>query len=238
MSSEEQKGKLKSYFWNEQSFEPKRSFRWLLKFDNLVDHIPPQYIKSVKKPSFTINSKRIQGIGYAVNVAQQIQYQPMEITLVDDQKNTVTDFIYYYFNYAGNDFSGNQGAQTCINTNRAKSKTTNIQLQMLNHNGIPVEVWTLYGAWISSFNQSDLNYDTNDLATYSLAITYDYFQYSNNEYSSTMSKEDIGELSRDNLPFDKQWGTIETLADSVVDERSPNIEDLEKIHGAHNAKKR
>lgn len=234
MSEQREKKELGSYFWNDKSFEPKRNFRWLLKFDDLVNHIPPHYVKNVKKPSFTINSKRVQGIGYAINVAQQVQYQPVEITLIDDQKNTVTDFIYYYFNYAGNDFSGKQGAQTCINTNKAKNKTRNIELWMLNHNGIPIEIWTLYGAWISSFTQSDLSYENSDLATYTMTITYDYFQYGNNDFSSTYKKDTIARASRDGLPPTEEERYNADI-DLLTDNSSPNIKELEKIHGSHNA---
>lgn len=221
--SEEAKGKLDTFFWNDPRMEPKRSFRWLVQFDNLVDHIPPHFIKSVKKPSFTANSKRIQGLGYAVNVAQQIQYNPVEITCIDDQVNTLTNWVYYYFRHTGLEFNGTQGAQTCIDTDRAKNKTRNVEIVMLDADGNGIETWTLYNAWISSFNQSDLTYDTEDLATYTLTLTYDWFEYSEGTRPGFTKK---------------QWKEQDQFGPNPPRTKKVDVEKLEKIHGAHNTKKK
>lgn len=243
--SENPKGKLDTFFWNDPKMEPKRSFRWLVQFDNLVDHIPPHFIKSVKKPSFTVNSKRVQGIGYAINVGQQIQYNPVEITCIDDRENTLTNWVYYYFNYVGNDFSGNQGAQTCINTNKAKDKTRNIEIIMLDSSGNPLETWTLHGAWISSFNQSDLSYDSEDLATYTLTITYDWFQYSEGAWPGLTKKqwkEKYAKVLTDHTAkvveatvAGKEPPPTPEILKSKDRSKKVDISQLEKIHGSHNA---
>ena len=235
--SEEAKGKLDTFFWNDPKMEPRRSFRCLFHFDNLVYHIPPHFIKSVKKPSFTANSKRIQGLGYAVNVAQQIQYNPVEITCIDDQVNTLTNWVYYYFRHSGIDFDGTQGAQTCINTDRAKDKTRNVEIVMLDADGNGIETWTLYNAWISSFNQSDLTYDTEDLATYTLTLTYDWFEYSEGTFPGLTKKqwkEEVYNPALNKLVKDTVRGN--ELEDLPTRTKKVDVEKLEKIHGAHNAK--
>jgi len=239
MSDTTNRGKLDTYFWNDSKLEPKRSFRWLVQFDNLVDHIAPHFIKNVKKPSFTVNSKRIQGIGYAVNVAQQVQYQPVEITCVDDQLNTLTNWVYYYFRNAGLDFSGNQGAQTCIDTNIAKEKTKNIEIIMLDANGNGLETWTLHNAWISSFNQSDLSYENNDLATYTMTITYDWFEYTEGTFPGLTKKQHLNAYLDSIADVMKEVISDGPEAKNLVNsERTKKVdfEKLQKIHGAHNAK--
>lgn len=178
-------------FWNDQSFEPKRVFRWKVQFTLSEAYIPSKYIKSVKKPSFTFNSKRVQGLGYAVNLAQQAQYQPVEITFVDDEANTITDWIYKYFVNSGILFDGKQGAQTCIDTERAKRNADDIEIQMVDAEGNNLEMWELKNAWISSFSQSDLNYESNDLATYTMTLTYDWFAYKKTGESSNISTDNV-----------------------------------------------
>ena len=174
-------------FWNDQNFEPKRVFRWKVQFTLSEQYIPSKYIKSVKKPSFTFNSKRVQGLGYAVNVAQQAQYQPVEITLIDDETNAITDWVYKYFANAGILFDGNQGAQTCIDTEKAKRNADDIEIQMIDAEGNKLEMWELKNAWISSFSQTDLNYESSDLATYTMTLTYDWFAYKSSDKSDNIS---------------------------------------------------
>ena len=220
MSEKDNTPRLNSYFWNESQFEPKRTFRWQVRFDNQTFHIPPHYITSVRKPSFTIPSKRIQSIGYAVNVPQQVQFNPVEITCIDDQKNTLTDWVYYYFAYSGIPFDRDRGAQTAIDGNRAKRKTSNITISMIDHLGNEIESWILKGAWISDFKQSDLNYTEDSLATYTMVITYDFFYYSNNGFSSTDNKQKVSNRDQE---------TPTNIENSRY--KTPNIKDLEKIHG-------
>lgn len=179
-------------FWENKKSEPKRSFRWIVNFPS-NNSVPFEFIKNVTKPSFTVNSKRIQGLGYAVNMAQQVQYQPVKITLIDDQKNTVTDWVYQYFSSAGLLFDGSQAAQTCIETEYAKRRADNIEIKMLKADGTSLEIWTLHNAWVSSFEQSELTYETNDLATYTLTLTYDWFSYTiNSEPKDKVSAESTG----------------------------------------------
>jgi phage tail-like protein len=208
---------MEKLWWNSKDAEPKRNFRWKLQFTLSKTAIPPQYIKSVKKPSFTFNSKRIQGLGYAVNVAQQAQYQPVEITFIDDEANTITNWIYEYFYNSGINFNGLQGAQTCIDTEKAKRNADNIEIQMVDAEGNNLEIWVLHNAWISSFSQSDLNYESNDLATYTMTFTYDWFD---------CSKEGEKALSRRTVTDIKPITDIAPKIESALDRlQAPNIED-------------
>lgn len=220
---------MERYFWDDPKFEPKRTFRWIVEVDNLVAHIPPQYIVSVKKPSFTIPSKKIQGLGYALNLPQQMQFNPVEIVMIDDQKNSVTDFVYYYFAKILNNFNGKQGAQTAINHNLAKSKAAYVQITMLDAYGQRMESWILYNAWVSSFVQSDLNYVDDSLATYTLTLTYDYFEYNSNFKSYEKIKDYEQRIAQPNptkaLP--DQTGGLPSV---------PGFNPLEEVHGAHHAK--
>jgi hypothetical protein len=180
-------------FWNDKKHEPKRTFRWRVLFTLDNSTIPSHYIKNVKKPSFTFNSKKIQGLGYAINVAQQAQYDPVQITFIDDEINTVTNWVYEYFYNSGINFNGLQGAQTCIDTEKAKRNADDIEIQMLDSEGGTLETWILHNAWISSFSQSELNYENGDLATYTMTLTYDWFDCSK-EGESVLARRAVTNL--------------------------------------------
>lgn len=179
---DDEKEKLKSFFWQQSKFEPKRDFRWRLLFDDIIYHIPEQYVVKVDKPSISFETRSIVGLGVKEKVSDIGETRPIEIDLIDDEYNTVVNFIYHYYKVCGFEFSknlytDNYGSQLKINTEKAKKKTRNIQIQVLSSEGIPIEVWELYGAYISEFRQSSLSYEKNDLSIYTIKIEYDMFEY-------------------------------------------------------------
>lgn len=229
--------KQRSFFWSDPGWEPKRTFRWRLEFDNLVYHIPEQYIVSVQKPSISFARREVVGLGTKEIVADLGSTRPIEIVCVDDEYSTVTNWIYYYYKVCGfhmdKEYSPEVGGKLKINTQAAKDKTRNIQISMLSSGGpgttgaignpAAIESWILHGAWISEFSQSELNYKDSGLATYSLKIEYDHFEYLIDKNSRGFAENRF--VVSSNLDF-----TNTATADYT---KSPQkvIDELEKIHG-------
>lgn len=218
MSDELEPDKLKSFFWNNPNWEPKRAFRWRLLFDDIIQHIPEHYVVKAEKPSLEFKTREVIGLGTKEKVADLGNTRPITITLIDDEYNTVVNWIYYYYKVSGLEFSKsnyihNQGGRLKIDTEKAKKKTNNIQIQMLSSDGVPIEIWELYGAYISKFEQSALEYELDGLATYTITIEYDMFEYRIN------SK-------------DKGFGSkIEEYAQKDTETPVKILDNLEKVHG-------
>ena len=170
----------RGFFWTDDEFEPKRTFRWKVEFDNLINHIPPQYIVSVKKPGITFETIESEDLRVKKYNPGQGRFTPVEIVCIDDEQNSVTSWIDYYlylsnFNLVLNNENGT--IYMSLDSKIAKEKTRNIEIKMLNEYGYAIEIWKLKGAWISAFAQSDLNYTDSGLATYTIIIVYDGYEY-------------------------------------------------------------
>lgn len=94
-------------WWN-NTLEPKRSFRWEVEYvtkDTSVDGkvlIPSHYITSVKMPSFSFQKEEVDQIGAKkIIINPHPTFTPVEITFIDDEQNSVYDWIYWYFYNTG-----------------------------------------------------------------------------------------------------------------------------------------
>jgi len=164
------------FFWEERRFEPKRTFRWKVLFDNLLTHIPPQYVISAQKPNFGFTVESISDLGTPKYKKGPLELRPIEIVCIDDEQNTVSNWIHYYYKLAGLNFSkyseiGNTTSRTLTD------KTKNIEISMLNELGNVIEQYVLYNGWISDVKYSPLNYTDTGLATYTMTIVYDNYEY-------------------------------------------------------------
>lgn len=176
MSGESSKNTNPGFFWHEKRFEPKRTFRWKVRFDNLVPHIPPQYVISAQKPNFGFTVESISDLGTPKYKKGPLELRPIEIVCIDDEQNTVSNWIHYYYKLAGLNFSkyseiGNTTSRTLT------EKTKNIEISMLNELGNVIEQYVLYNGWISDVKYSPLNYTDGGLATYTMIIVYDNYEY-------------------------------------------------------------
>lgn len=183
MSGESSKNTNPGFFWHEKRFEPKRTFRWKVRFDNLVPHIPPQYVISAQKPNFGFTVESISDLGTPKYKKGPLELRPIEIVCIDDEQNTVSNWIHYYYHLAGLNFSkyseiGNTTSRTLT------EKTKNIEISMLNELGNVIEQYVLYNGWISDVKYSPLNYTDGGLATYTMIIVYDNYEYLVSEASS------------------------------------------------------
>lgn len=166
----------KSFFWSQKTFEPKRTFRWKVRFDNLVTHIPESYIVSVQKPNFGFTVESVSNLGTPKYVKGNIEFRPIEIVCIDDEQNTVSNWIHYYYHLAGLKFSKNESIGNS-SSNVLTEKTRNIEISALNEYGNVIEQYQLYNAWISDVKYSQLNYTETGLSTFTLTIVYDNYEF-------------------------------------------------------------
>jgi hypothetical protein len=208
------------FFWDDRRFEPKRTFRWKVRFDNLVPHIPPQYVISVQKPNFGFSVESISDLGTPKYKKGALELRPIEIVCIDDEQNTVSNWIHYYYNLAGLKFSrrsqiGNTTSKTLT------EKTRNIEISMLNELGNVIEQYVLYNGWISDVKHSPLNYTDAGFATYAMTIVYDNYEY--------LVSPESGKI----LNFGTDEPNVKQISSSVgtVNPLIEHISKLVKIHG-------
>lgn len=103
--------------WWDASLEPKRNFRWEIQYtknDEVLDGfetvlIPSHYITSVKMPSFSFTKEDTEEIGgRRVIVSPNPVFSPVEITFIDDEQNSVYEWLYWYFYNTGIQLDGSR----------------------------------------------------------------------------------------------------------------------------------
>lgn len=206
-----------SFDLSSSRFEPKRSFRWRLEFDNLINHIPPQYIVSVTKPSITWEQRTENLIGAVEYISTAPpQKSPIEIVCIDDEQNLVGNWLHYYLAVSGVDTSYFNSYDTT--SGMYIEKTRNIEIFMLNELGYDIESFELQNAWISGIKHSDLSYSETGLATYSITISYSGYKYKVSSESSAIA----GNTDYDKLKTksDKPLIPIDTKKNEIYHGRS------------------
>lgn len=208
------------FFWHEKRFEPKRTFRWKVRFDNLVPHIPPQYVISAQKPNFGFTVESVSDLGVPKYKKGPLELRPIEIVCIDDEQNTVSNWIHYYYHLAGLNFSRSSEIGNTTSTTLT-DKTKYIEISMLNELGNVIEQYVLYNGWISDVKHSPLNYTEGGLATYTMIIVYDNYEYLVSEASGETLKTGPGE------PKVKQTSDSATPVNPI----KQHIDKLQNIHG-------
>lgn len=167
-------------FWTDASFEPKRDFRWRIDFGKdfstflFPEGIPTFYASSVKKPNFKIATKEYKILNRNHYFPGNVTWDPIEITFIDDTKNTVSKFLNAYFFHAGMQYDdSNKDGMNYIHT-ADKIDSLKIQITQLDSDGNAVEIWILDNANIINLNHSDLNYENDGLSNYTITVVYDW----------------------------------------------------------------
>lgn len=164
-------------FWSVGSTEPKRQFRWTFTLGTGLAGatIQTYFVKTVKKPAFTVTSVPHQFVQHTFNYPGRLTWSPVDVTFVDPvdpDTSTILANIVADSGYAipsteevalrsmsKGDFIANVGTPT---------------IQQIDADGKPIETWTLYNTWVSSLDFGQLDYAADELVIVSMQLTYDF----------------------------------------------------------------
>ena len=159
-------------FWNDrEQFDTKRAYRWIAIFNR----VEPYAIKSVSKPSFSISETSHRFLNHTYYYPGRVEWNTVDLTLVDPLKPDGTKTILQLIESAGYDpnISPSSRLKT-ISKSKAVETMKKLEIQQLDAEGRPIEVWDLKHAWIKDVKFSDLSYDNDDLMNISLTIRFDW----------------------------------------------------------------
>jgi len=181
-------------FWSQRQVEPKRAFRWLLYLSGM-----PQYIVTkVKKPGFTVGNTPHQFLNYEFKYPGRVTWNPINFTVVDPVTPDSTLSLYKILENSGykvpTDYT-EAAASTETKKNMVESLGTQIKMVQLNHNGIPIETWTVNNPLITSVDFGDLDYSNEGLLNIAVNLSYDWAEVEintpgNQEWSTEMPSSD------------------------------------------------
>jgi len=189
-------------FWNEAALEPKRKFKFLIRFGLASDKLPSFIAKKADKPSFDVSETKHDFLGHAFKYPGRVTWKDVSVTIIDPAgggvpsaddanastlkaaANDVTDALYNVLLSAGYQSPTAAGAAitggSSLSTLRTMSKGSatapfsQIEIIQIDANGNALETWTLNNAWIKSVNFGSLEYGSDDISDVSLTFVYDW----------------------------------------------------------------
>jgi len=165
-------------FWNEASTEPKRKFRWILSV-GATDAIPAWIIKKVTKPTFTISEVKHSYINHSFYYPGRVEFNEIEFTLVDPVNPDAAANIIALIEAAGYTYPDSPDlAKQTITKAEAVNALHHCYIQQIDHDGVKIEEWTLWNAWVKEVNFGDLDYETDDINEITVKMRYDYAEKS------------------------------------------------------------
>jgi hypothetical protein len=172
---------MSNQFWSSPNMEPKRSFRFVL----YIGGFPHWVVKTSGRPSFKIASTAHSYLNHKFKFPGSITWEDIKVTLVEaidsnsisEMKKVLKDSGYAWMdprhNIGPNDLNtiSKKRAVAALAAAGGKKGTTLVQI---DSEGNTIDEWTLWNCWISSFTPSELSYESEELTSTELTLTFDY----------------------------------------------------------------
>lgn len=144
--------------------EPKRKNRWILRFPSELG-IQEFWMASASRPSLTIADVEIPLLNTSTFVAGRFNWETIEVTIRDGIGASAMQAVMEWIRLCAESRTGRMGY--------AVGYKKNIELLMIDPNGVSVEKWIIEGAFITNMNGGDLNYDDDTLAEVQITLRPD-----------------------------------------------------------------
>jgi len=162
---------------NPQFNDPKRKFRFVVRIDGLQENTL-WYAKTAQKPSFQIAAQEHKYLNHTFYYPGSVTWQEVTLTLVDpvdpDMAASFNDII----QAGGYHPPANPADLTTMTKASAASALGQVTVAQIDHEGNPLETWTLWNAFITELTFGDLEYGSDELTEISMKLRYDWAQLS------------------------------------------------------------
>lgn len=155
--------------------EAKRKNRWQLSFldvpsklfndDPTVKRNMELALLSASRPSWNLEEVELHRLNEKFYVPGKATYEPITVTYQDFIESRISEVLFEWSRTVYNPMTGAMGYKRAIGVKAF--------LTMLDPLGIPVEIWTLLGAWPQSINFQDLDMSSSEQANVEVTVRYD-----------------------------------------------------------------
>ncbi len=184
-------------FWANPGTEPKRIYRWVMRFNiNNNNQLDEWLIKSVSRPTWNISETPHSFINHTFYYPGRVEYEPINVQLVDaispnagvNMQNLLA--LSGYVTPDNVQFGQPDGYRTISKAGWGAEGAGlgGVEIVQMDPEGQSIETWKLYNTWILSCNLNELNYESDDLLNVDLSLRYDYFKI---EGGPGLSRSDI-----------------------------------------------
>ena len=171
-------------FWVSQKLEPKRAFRFIIKFKGMPDE-GSYYATKATKPQTEVSTTEHQYLNHTFNFPGRLKWNTVTLTMVDPAGPDAVGSLHQMLINSGYIIPANKNQLSSISKDRAVSAAGSqnadpgtsggdIEIWQLDAAGEPIETWTLRNAWVKSIKPSELDYSSEELSTIETEIVYDW----------------------------------------------------------------
>jgi len=174
-------------FWTDTSniASPKRNFRFRVQFaDNGsfsaatdLQTTEMYWAKTAQKPGFSVGSVEHMYLNHAFKFPGRVTWNDVAITMVDPGGAQGVGYaLAKMLQNAGYSVPNTSSDLQTISKESAVGATGTVTITQLNADGVEIETWRLYNAFITEAAFGTLDYGNEDLTEYSITLKYDWAQ--------------------------------------------------------------
>jgi len=155
--------------------DPKRKFRFTVEIQGIdAPGATIWWAKTVAKPAFQIAAAEHKYLNHTFYYPGSVTWQDVSMTLVDpvepDMTATLSDIVVQ----SGYTPPTDQNTLTTMSKAKSAGALGSVIITQIDHDGNPLETWTLWNAFITEVKYGDLGYGEDDLTEMTLTLKYDW----------------------------------------------------------------
>jgi hypothetical protein len=166
---------------------PKRDFRFRVQFTNIDQYAEELegtylwYAKTADKPSFTLGESTHSYLNHTFKFPGRVTWNDVSIAMVDPGGNKGLAYgltlLLKNSGYTIPQGAANNTDFATISKSSAVSAIGDVIVEQLDEDGNALEKWILYNAFISDVKYGTLDYSSDNLTEYTVALRYDWAAY-------------------------------------------------------------
>jgi hypothetical protein len=131
-----------------------------------IENIPSYLVKAANRPTIQFETVTLDHINVKRKLKGKGEWQDITITLYDPIVPSGAQAVMEWIRLGHESITGRDGY--------ADFYKKDVDFYLLGPVGDKIEQWKLKGAFISQANFGDLSFDSNEVATIELTLSYDY----------------------------------------------------------------
>ena len=169
-------------FWSNNTSEAKRNYRFKVTMNPFGTGAQSAagnvvwWAKTVTLPSFDVSEIEHNHMDNNYYFPGRVSWSEVSLTMVDPIDPDATDLLNDMLVRSGYKVPGSREAaidKATVSKNKATG-LGDIQIEVLDAEGAPVETWKLQNAFIKAAKFGDLDYSSDELKTVELTLRYDW----------------------------------------------------------------
>ena len=147
------------------NYEPLRKNRFLLRFPSDLG-IQAWWVKSAKRPSIKQNDVQIDFLNTKTHVVGKYEWESIQVTFRDPIGPSASQALMEWVRQHSESVTGRQGY--------AAGYKRDVELEMLDPNGVVVQKWILKNVMLQDVSFGDLDYSGDELMEITATLVMDY----------------------------------------------------------------